>query len=255
MLKYFIEFFTLKIVYQSILTLIIGFIIYNILKNGIDKIAIKGKDELEKKRRQTTVNLLKNILKYAYAIITAIILLQICGVNTKSLIAGLGIAGVVIGLALQDALKDIISGVSIIMDDYFVVGDLVEIKGFKGTVVSLGLKATKIQSETGTINILTNRTIDNVINYSKKSPKLKLIATFTNNNKQKNVEKHLNKIIEDLKLDEKIKEATYLGIEEIIDNKIKYAIEVNCIRGYENEVKRKFNQKIKELFDTEKIEK
>ena len=74
MLKYFIEFFTLKIVYQSILTLIIGFIIYNILKNGIDKIVIKGKDELEKKRRQTTVNLLKNVLKYAYAIITAIIL-------------------------------------------------------------------------------------------------------------------------------------------------------------------------------------
>ena len=81
-----------------------------------------------------------------------------------------------------------------------------------------------------------------------------MIATFTNN-KQKNVEKHLNKIIEDLKLDEKIKEATYLGIDEIIDNKIKYAIEVNCVRGYENEVKRKFNQKIKELFDTEKIEK
>lgn len=255
MFENFIEFFTIKIVYQTVLTLIIGLIVYSLLKKGFDTVAIKGKDELEKKRRQTTVNLLKNILKYAYAIVTSLVLLQIFGVNTKSLIAGLGIAGVVIGLALQDALKDIISGVSIIMDDYFVVGDLVEIKGFKGTVVSLGLKATKIQSETGTINILTNRTIDNVINYSKKSPKLKLIATFTNNNKQKTIEKYLNKIIDELKLDENIKEVTYLGIDDILDNKVKYAIEINCIRGYENEVKRKFNQKIKELFDAEKIEK
>lgn len=178
MFEYFIEFFTLKIVYQTILTLVIGFIVYNILKKGFDTIVINEKDELKRKRRQTTVNLLKNILKYAYAIITSIILLQIFGVNTKSLIAGLGIAGVVIGLALQDALKDIIGGVSIIMDDYFVVGDLVEIKGFKGTVVSLGLKATKIQNENGTVNILTNRTIDNVINYSKKSPKLKINCNF-----------------------------------------------------------------------------
>ena len=255
MLKYFIEFFTLKIVYQSILTIVLGFVIYSLLKKGFNTIAIKGRDELEKKRRQTTIHLCQNILKYAYAIITLIILLQIFGVNTKSLIAGLGIAGVVIGLALQDALKDIISGMAIIMDDYFVVGDLVEIKGFKGTVISLGLKATKIQNENGAINILTNRTIDNVINYSKKSPKLKLVATFSNNNKQKTVEKYLVKIVEEFKIDENIKEATYLGIEELVDNKIKYSIEINCVRGYENDAKRNFNKKIKELFDSEKIEK
>ena len=241
MLKYFIEFFTLKIVYQSILTIVLGFVIYSLLKKGFNTIAIKGRDELEKKRRQTTIHLCQNILKYAYAIITLIILLQIFGVNTKSLIAGLGIAGVVIGLALQDALKDIISGMAIIMDDYFVVGDLVEIKGFKGTVISLGLKATKIQNENGAINILTNRTIDNVINYSKKSPKLKLVATFSNNNKQKTVEKYLVKIVEEFKIDENIKEATYLGIEELVDNKIKYSIEINCVRGYENDAKRNFS--------------
>lgn len=255
MFEYFIEFFTLKIVYQSILTVVVGFILYSLLKKGLDTIAIRGKDELEIKRRKTIVHLTENILKYAYAIVTLIILLQIFGVNTKSLIAGLGIAGVVIGLALQDALKDIISGVSIIMDDYFVVGDTVEIKGFKGTVVSLGLKATKIQNENGAINILTNRTIDNVINYSKKSPNLKLYITLNNNNKQKNVEKYLNKMIEELRTDSRIKEIEYLGIDEVLDNKVKYVIEVNCLRGEENGIKRLFNEKIKQLYDNDKIEK
>lgn len=255
MFKYFLEFFTIKEVYSSIITIFLGLIIYEIIKKSFDKIVIKGKDDLEKKKKKTIVNLIQNIFRYAYAILILLILLKIFGIDTKNFIAGLGIAGVVVGLALQDALKDIISGISIIMDDYFVVGDLVEIKGFKGTVISLGLKATKIQNENGAINVLTNRTIDNVINYSKKSPKLKLIAIFTNNNKEKNIEKHLNKIIEELKKDKKIKNVSYLGIEEIVDNKIKYAIEVNCLRGYENDIKRLFNQKIKELFDLEKIEK
>ena len=46
MLKYFIEFFTLKIVYQSILTIVLGFVIYSLLKKGFNTIAIKGRDEL-----------------------------------------------------------------------------------------------------------------------------------------------------------------------------------------------------------------
>lgn len=256
MLEYFIEFFTLKIVYQPILAIVLGFIIYNLFKKILENIVIKGKDEFERKRLKTIVNLCENILKYAYVIIMFIILLQIFGVDTGNIIAGLGIAGVVIGLALQDALKDIISGVAIIMDDYFVVGDIVEIKGFKGTVVSLGLKATKIQNENGSINILTNRTIDNVINYSKKSPNLKLYVTLSNNNEQKNVEKLLTNLVEELKKDKRVKKDTkYLGIEEILDNKIKYAIEVKCLRGQENELKRLFNNKIKDLYDSEKIEK
>lgn len=255
MIKYFFEFFTIKEVYGTILTLFLGILFYKLIYSSFEKIIIKGKDELERKKRKTVIHLLQNIFKYAYAIIIILILLQIFGVNTKSFIAGLGIAGVVIGLALQDALKDIISGISIIMDDYFVVGDLVEIKGFKGTVISLGLKATKIQNENGSINILTNRTIDNVINYSKKSPKIRLEATFINEINHKNIEKHLLKICEDLKNIDKVKNIKYLGIEEILDNKIKYAVEINCIRGYESEIKRNFNLKIKELFDSQKIEK
>ena len=256
MFKYFIEFFTIKEVYSTIITVVLSFLVYSITQKIFERIVIKGKDELDRKRRKTIMHRIQNILKYSYVIILLIIILQIFGVNTRNLIAGLGIAGIIIGLALQDALKDIISGVSIIMDDYFVVGDIVEIKGFKGTVISLGLKATKIQNENGAINILTNRTIDNVINYSKKSPNIKLYITLSNSNKQKTVDKLLNKIVEELKTDHRVKNnAKYLGIEEILDNKIKYAIEVNCLRGHENEIKRLFNEKIKSLYDNEKIEK
>ena len=67
------------------------------------------------------------MIKYFIAAVSAIMILNIYGVDTTSIIAGLGVAGVVIGLAFQDALKDIISGINIIMDNYYVVGDLVKI--------------------------------------------------------------------------------------------------------------------------------
>lgn len=255
MIKYLIEFFTIKQVYGTILTLILGTIIYKLIYKAFEKIVIKGKDDFEKKRRKTVVNIIQNVFKYVYVILIIIILLQIFGVDTKNFIAGLGIAGVVIGLALQDALKDIISGVSIIMDDYFVVGDIVEIKGFKGKVISLGLKATMIENENGTINVLTNRTIDNVINYSKKSPKLILITSISGVNKQETVEKHLIKLCEELNDLKNVKDVKYLGIEEILDNNVNYAIEVNCQRGQEDVIKREFNKKIKVLLDNEKLKK
>lgn len=255
MIKYLIEFFTIKQVYGTILTLILGTIIYKLIYKAFEKIVIKGKDDFEKKRRKTVVNIIQNVFKYVYVILIIIILLQIFGVDTKNFIAGLGIAGVVIGLALQDALKDIISGVSIIMDDYFVVGDIVEIKGFKGKVTSLGLKATMIENENGTINVLTNRTIDNVINYSKKSPKLILITSISGVNKQETVEKHLIKLCEELNDLKNVKDVKYLGIEEILDNNVNYAIEVNCQRGQEDVIKREFNKKIKVLLDNEKLKK
>ena len=67
------------------------------------------------------VHIFKNVFKYVLFIFMAIFLLNLYGVNTTSVIAGLGVAGVVLGFALQEALKDIISGISIIFDDFFIL--------------------------------------------------------------------------------------------------------------------------------------
>ena len=138
MFKYFLEFLSIKAVYKTAITIFALLLFYYLISTFLDHLIIKGKDELEIKKRTTIINLFRNIVKYLFAIILVVIILSIFGVDTKGFIAGLGIAGAVVGLALQDALKDIISGIAIIMDNYFVIGDKVEIKGFKGTVVSLG---------------------------------------------------------------------------------------------------------------------
>ena len=93
-------------------------------------------------------------------------ILNLYGINTTSIIASLGVASLVIGLAFQDIIKDFLAGIFIIFDNEYAVGDTVEINGFKGEVISLGLKTTKIKAYTGEVKALSNSSFTEVINYS-----------------------------------------------------------------------------------------
>ena len=89
--------------------------------------------------------LLKNITKYTVIIFLILAILTVYGVDVTSVLTGLGIVGVVLGLALQDLAKDIIAGFSIIFENQYAIGDTISINGFKGEVIFLGLKTTKIK--------------------------------------------------------------------------------------------------------------
>ena len=140
-----LEFLVRKQVYGTLIILAVTCIIYNLLLSIIDRITIHGKDELEKKKRLTTIHLFKNISRYLLLLFMILSLLNLYGVNTTSFITGLGLAGALLGLALQDTLKDVLNGISIIFDNYFVVGDIVSYGDFTGIVIGFGLKSTKIK--------------------------------------------------------------------------------------------------------------
>ena len=81
-------------------------------------------------------------------LITLLVILEANGIDTKSLLASFGVAGLVAGLALQDLLKDFIVGMSLIFEGEFAIGDWVSINGFKGEVLPSNLRITKLRSAT-----------------------------------------------------------------------------------------------------------
>ena len=149
-----------------VILILIGFKILNVLVN---KSINRSKTALERKRKQTVYNLIKNVIKYLVFAIAIIIILDLYGINVTSLVASLGVASAVGALALQDTLKDIISGTTIIMDNYYVVGDYVQYGDFFGQVIELGLKSTKIEDFDGRVLSVANRNIDSIINLSQKT--------------------------------------------------------------------------------------
>ncbi len=241
--------------YGPVLIIIISLIIYNMVSGFINKITIKGKTELEKKKRKTLVLLFTNIFKYIIVLIDALMVLDIFGVNTTSILAGLGIAGVVIGLALQDALKDIISGINIIMDNYYMVGDLVKYGDFTGYIESLGLKSTKITGFNNDTLTVANRNIDKIINLSQKKAIIYLSIPTAYESKFEKCEKAINKALDEIKKFDYVvsNETKFLGINELASSSVNYYVQIKCDTKMQYACKRAFLKLIKEQYEKDNI--
>ncbi len=103
------------------------------------------------------------------AVIGAIVFLQFLdavGVNLAPLLASAGIAGVAIGLAAQNIVKDMLNGTLILIEDQFNVGDVVTLAGLTGTVEAMTLRKTTVRGSDGTLFVIPNSQITTVANQS-----------------------------------------------------------------------------------------
>lgn len=239
---------------RALLSVVVGIIIYNFIKLIIRCFIKTGKTTFEKKKRTTIVKLLENIFKYIILVTVILYILEVYGIDTKSLVAGIGVAGVVLGLALQDLLKDLISGLSIILDNYFVVGDMVEYEGFTGEVIEFGLKSTKIQAFSGEVLSIANRNIDKVKNLSQKSVNIFIKVPTAYEEKEEKVKKvleeALKKIVEET---DALEDSSYLGIDSFGDSQINYLIKVHCPQDKQWNTKRQALVIIKNYYDKNNI--
>lgn len=239
---------------KSLIAILIAILVYNVFKIIIRMFIKTGKNSFERKRRNTVVKLCENIFKYIILIVAILYILNTYGIDTKSLLAGIGIAGVVIGLALQDLLKDLISGLSIILDNYFVIGDVVEYDGFTGEVIEFGLKSTKIRAYSGETLSLANRNIDKIRNLSQKSSNIFITIPTAYEEKEEKVKKALNDAIKEIiKTTDADEQSEYLGIDEFASSSINYIIKIHCPQDKRISTKRASLSIIKRVYDEQKI--
>ncbi len=152
---------------RLIATAIITFVSLLILKIVTISLKRVGRGPSPNQRRkQTIAKISMSISKYIVGIITILIVLSVWGLNVGPALAGLGIMGIVIGLGAQKFINDLISGFFILFEHHFDVGDWVDINGFMGEVIDIGLKTTKVRNFKGEIRIFNNGSIDPVSNFS-----------------------------------------------------------------------------------------
>ena len=241
--------------YLPIFYIAIGMFIYSIIARmitSINKIDIKHSKGIDK-RKNTVVTLFKNIIKYVIAVIVIILILDIYGVNTTSLIASLGVATAIIGLAFQDTIKDFLAGVFLVFDNAYAVGDWIKINDFTGEVISLGLKTTKVRAYTGEIKIFSNSSFSEVINYSFEHSKILVYLPVHYETSMEKLEKVLLEIKAVVEKEKDIYSMELLGIDEFGDSSINYAIVVECVPMTHIGAKRKVLGLIKKKFDEEGI--
>lgn len=206
-----------------IVSMLIYYLIQKIITRSTESNVVNKK--LNNKSR-TYIKMILSVIRYILLIVTILVILQINGVNVSSLLAGLGIAGAVIGLAVQDALKDIIRGFTIISDDYFSVGDVVKYNETTGKVIVIGLKTTKIQDiTTDNVIAIANRNIEKIEVVSKS---LYVDFPLPYELSVLDAEKVINEMLSGFKSIKNIEAAEYKGVKKLDDSSIKYLFKITC---------------------------
>lgn len=117
---------------------------------------------------ETLSRLLSNFVKYASVVVLLYYCLALLGVDTATLLTSAGIIGLMISLGAQKLVQDVIAGLFIIFEGEFRVGDIVTIGDWRGTVVEIGIRTTKIEEAGGNIKVLNNSSISGIINMTKR---------------------------------------------------------------------------------------
>lgn len=236
----------------SIIVIIVSMLIYNFLKILISRTTKTDKMKNLSKKGKTYIKLTTSIMRYIFFIITVLVLLQINGVDVSSYLAGLGILSVIIGLAVQDALKDIIRGFSILSDTYFNVGDVVKYNGIEGKVLVIGFRTTKIQDlSTSNVISIANRNIEQV---EVVSNKVYINVPMPYETPLKKAEDAMNDIVKEVCLNDKIEASRYLGVNKLDDSSILYLLEITCKPDVKLQARRDAQRVILEVLAKHKIE-
>lgn len=108
------------------------------------------------KRRRTLRALTGNGIRVIVVVVAVVAVLGVFDIDLGPAIAGLGLAGLAIGLGLQGLVKDVVAGAFILIENQYAKGDIVTIAGATGSVEELGLRRTRLRDFDGTVHVVPN---------------------------------------------------------------------------------------------------
>ena len=207
-------------------------------------------------RAKTVLSLFDGFVKYACAIIIIILVLKACGVDTTALVASIGVLTLIVGLGAQPLIADIIAGIFIIFEDEYHVGEIVTINDFRGTVMEIGIRSTRLIDAAGNIKIINNSAIGDVINLSRELSLAVVDCDFPYDVPVELIENILNdnfdKIAKNIPA---IKEGPYYkGVCMYKDSNVTVKIVAKCLEDDRFQVERDLNREYRRLLKENDID-
>ncbi len=202
------------------------------------------------KRGGAVINLFDSFIKYVGFIVIIIIVLKACGVNTSALITSIGVLGLTLGLGAQSLIEDIISGLFIVFERTFDVGDVIVFDGFRGRVIELGLRTTRLVDIGGDILIVNNSDLRKIINMTNEYSYAICDVSIEYGADLKYIEKVLYKNFDRMKqnIPDIIEGPYYRGVNELGESSVVIRIVAQCDENDRFQVVRDMNREILLIF-------
>ena len=206
-------------------------------------------------RGRALVDIACSLIKYAALITLIFLVLKAFGVDTKAILAGIGILGLIVGLGAQPLIADVIAGLFIVFEKVFEVGDIIVVDGFRGTVKEIGVRTTQIEDTGGNIKIVNNSDLKSVINMTNQLSLAICDMSIEYGESLERVEAILKENLDSIKESiPEIKEGPfYKGVSEFADSAVVLRFIAKCEEDSRYQVERDMNRQFKLLFDKNNI--
>lgn len=202
-------------------------------------------------RGETVCRLLDNVIKYMTILSILYYCLGMFGVDTKTLLASAGILSVIIGLGSQALISDILAGLFIVFEGEFRVGDIVTIGDWRGTVLEIGVRTTKIEDASKNIKIISNSSVTGVINMTKQYSFASCDVGIEYGESLERVEHILQKELPLMRerIPSIIDGPFYKGVVALGDSSVNIRLMAQCAESDRVQLCRDLNREVKLLFD------
>lgn len=215
-----------------------------------------------KKRTFTFTSVISNLVVVTSVIVGMLIIADMAGISITPLLAGAGIAGVVIGIGAQSLIKDIINGIFILFEQWFQVNDIIKVGDTGGVVEKLNLRTTVIRDLEGIVHYIPNGEITKLSNMTQLWSRAMIDVGVHYDEDLDNVIDVLEEVFDELLKDGKYKDVilerpTILGdggVNELGDSSVNFKIICKVKPGEQWTISRQLRKRVKEKFDKKGIE-
>ena len=210
-------------------------------------------------RAKTMGDLLKSIVTGVLVAIIGTMMLSEVGVDIAPIIASAGIIGIALGFGAQSLVKDFLSGIFMIFEDQYGVGDVVDVGEATGTVEAVSLRVTRLRDVNGTVWYVPNGEILRVGNMSQNWARAVVDVGVAYSEDLTRVKRVLSEVAHDLWDDDDfreliIEEPEVTGVEMLAADSVTLRVMIKTLPMEQWAVARELRQRIKARFDHEGIE-
>lgn len=250
----------------QILLIVVGaFVVMKVLRLLITKIQRFFEDEdpatrsEREKRAETLTRTLGNIATIVVWFFAGMMILKELGVEIGPILAGAGIAGLAVGFGAQSLVKDFLSGIFIIIENEFRVGDVVKIADTAGLVEKISLRTTTLRDLEGKVHIIPNGEISVVTNMTKEWSRFLIDVGVAYKEDVDYVMEVLKEVGEGMERDEAfgpmiLEPLAILGVDSFGDSSVNIRVMFTTQPLQQWAVGREFRRRIKKTFDERGIE-
>ena len=169
-------------------------------------------------RGRTLVTLLSSLTRYVAALVILCWGLSIFGVDVTTIVASVGVVALIVGFGAESLIADVVTGIFMLFENQYNVGDIVEVNGFRGTVKEIGIRTTQIIDTGKNVKIINNSDMKNILNRSDNASVAVSSIDIAYSTDLEELEKKLPKLMTEIyqaHTDIMLSEPRYLGVQEL----------------------------------------